>query len=312
MKKVLIVTSSGDRAKYISKGFIDAFRKFLYFVFSKHVEDLNINEAEKIAADIVFIIWSARAENDKIEYFLDNYKAKSVFIHYSEISAIIPEKYSIKKNHYVFAADAAEKEKRIAAVPSESFKNSAEGYRYKISFAGNPALHNRELVLTELVKNFGRLNIFCRSFDFYKSLDDIIEQKLLDERELEIYKLSFKGYLNKTTELGAVYASSKVNIDIQGAVKKDINYRVLEITAAKGFVIAPYSEPLIKQYEEGKDLETYKNTEELTDKIRFYLKHTEISGAIAERGRQNTAGNFAPAGKLKRMLRLVYGKNFNC
>ena len=123
--------------------------------------------------------------------------------------------------------------------------------------------------------------------------------------------MSYRGYVSNQKELADIYASSKVNIDIQSPKPKDINYRLLEITASGGFIEAPYSKTLIKQYDNGRDIETYKNITELIDKTAFYLKNTGLAQIIAENGRNNTVSNFSYYDRLKTMLKAAYGRDFN-
>ena len=310
MKKVLIIIPDYNKEKFIAKGFASAFKEFSFFVFQVKTCDLDINIINKHAPDLVFIFWSGITNKDKIKNLIDNFSFKAKFIHYSEYKDDIPKKFQNANSHYNFSLDL-KKNKYIQAVSKSDYSVPFRNYKYNITFAGNPAYQNREYILSQLIKNFGKINVFCRSFDFYKSIDNIIEQKFLDDYELELYKQSYKGYVNSTKELADIYSLSKINIDIENAKHKDINYRLLEITASGAFVIAPYNKFLIKQYDNGKDIETYNDIYELIDKTDFYLKHTEIARMIAINGKKNTIGKFSYNDKLKEILKVVYGKNFS-
>ncbi len=313
MDKVLLILPDNNKGKFISKGFSSAFRDFSFFVFEKKIFDLNINEAEKILPDIIFVFWTGINQKDILVEFFENYKNdKTIIIHYSELKDDIPEVFSNKRNNYIFAQDCdntAAKYMCIPAVNAKDYKAKFSGYKYSVTFAGNPAYRVREIILSSIICSFGHINIFCRSFDFYKSVDEIYKQKLLDDKYLELYRNSYKGYVSSQKELAEIFVSSKINIDMEQENKKNINYRCLEIMASGGFLLAPYNDVIIKYFDDGKDFETYKTPTELIDKVNFYLKNLNIAGLIASKGRKNAVSNVSFYDKLKLILRLVYDKN---
>ena len=76
-------------------------------------------------------------------------------------------------------------------------------------------------------------------------------------------------------------------------------------------MVAQKSKDLITKFEEGKDLETYINADELVDKIRFYRTNLNIAQYIAINGKKNTVSNHSFYDRLKKMLKVIYGKNFS-
>jgi len=307
MKKVLALIPDNNKGKFIVKGFTEAFRKLSFFVYEIKIYDLNIDKINNISPDIIFMFHQNTSET-----FLNDYSLNADFIHCAEYIENIPQYNENSGRHYIFASNSKNrKNKYIQPVSADDYKTSFEGYKYNISFAGSPACGNREIILSELVKNFGVINIFCPSYCFYKSLDEIRQKKLLDEKYIKLYQMSYRGYVSSQKELACIYAAAKVNIDIQSPKPKDINYRLLEITASGGFIEAPYSKTLIKQYDDGRDIETYKNVPELIDKTAFYLKNTGLAQIIAENGRNNTVSNFSYYDRLKTMLKAAYGRDFN-
>ena len=312
MKKALVIISDNNKGKFISKGFSSAFKKLSFFVYEKKIYDLDINEINKIAPDVIFIFWADAGTKINLETICSLVISNSVFIHCAEYTDEIPDSFKNKKNHYIFSNEDNNKKNRyIFSASPIDYKSEFRGYKYNITFSGNPAYTNREIILAELIKNFGEIAIFCRSFDFYKSVEEISEKKLLNDFEIELYRKSYKGYFNSTKELAEIYISSIINIDIKSKRDKEINYRLFEITSSGGFIIAPYSKTLVKQYDDGKDIETYKDIYELVDKINFYLKNTEIASMIALNGKKNTVSNFSYYDILKTMLKVIYGKDFS-
>lgn len=313
MEKVLVVLSDNNKGKFISKGFSEAFRGLAYFVIEKKIYDLNIEEVKRIYPHIIFLFWSDMTQKDVLEKFLLEYQNSDIqYIHCAELNSEIPDCYKKLENHYIFTTDSKTKKHLFkASINPKDYKTRFNGYKYSITFSGNPAYKNREEILAKLISNFGPINIYCRSFDFYKSVEDISNNKLLDKYMLELYKSSYKGYVETGKELSEIYVSSKINIDIENENKKNINYRCLEIMASGGFLIAPYNKILIKSFEDGKELETYKSADELIDKIGFYIKNLNIAQLIADKGKKNTVSNNSFYDRLKSMLKVIYGKDFS-
>lgn len=313
MDKALIISSDNNKGKFISKGFSAAFKDLHYFVYEKKIYDLNIDEVNKILPNIIFIFWTDMTQKDILLEFLNSYDDQStIFIHCAELLSHIEDSFIDKKNHFVFVSDSKNKKfKFLSSVNAKEYKTKFRGYNYNITFAGNPASKKREEILSKLVYNFGPINIFCRSYDFYKSVDDIQKSKLLDDYMLELYKSSYKGYVESQKELSNIFVSSKINIDIENEQPKNLNYRLLEVLVSGGFLIAPYNKKIIKHFDDGKEFETYSSDFELVDKVNFYLKNLNIAQLIASNGKKNAVSNHSFYDRLKSMLKVIYGKDFS-
>ena len=142
-------------------------------------------------------------------------------------------------------------------------------------------------------------------------MDKIEKTELLNEYFLELYKQSYKGYVETTKDLAEIYASTKINIDLEDEPPKIINYRALEILASGGFLISKYNKDIIKYLDDGKDFETFKTDAELSEKINFYMKNLNIAQMIALRGKQNAVSNFIYTDRLRKILKVIYGKDFS-
>ncbi len=313
MDKVLIILSDNNKGKFIAKGFSSAFKELHYFVYEKKIYDLNVEEITKINPHLVFVLWTDMTQKDLLINFLNDFKCENtVFMHCAELLSEIEVDCVSKNNHYVFASDMkGKKTKLLSSIMPSDYKTKFKGYKYNITFAGNPAYRNREEVLSKLILNFGPINIFCRSFDFYKSVDEIYKDKLLNDYMLELYRASYKGYVESQNELAKIYVSSKINLDIEKENPKSVNYRFLEVLASGGFLIAPYNKKIVKYFEDGKEFESYSNSDELIDKICFYLKNLNIAQLIASNGKKNAVSNHSFYDRLKSMLKVIYGKNIS-
>lgn len=311
MDKVLVILPDDNKGKYIAKGYSDAFRAMSYFVIEKKIYDLNLDEVNKMAPNIIFIFWHKMSSNEVLTDFMRMYdNDKSIIINAAELIEEIPLELQSGINIFNFSSDSRKKKYRILpAVMSEAYKRKISDYKYMITFSGNPAEKGRERLLSRIIYNFGSLNVFCRSFDFYKSVDEIYKNKFLDDKYIDLYRESYRGYVESQKELSYIYSHSKVNIDMPAMPEKNINYRCMEIMASGGFLIAPYNKTIIKYFEDGKEFETYKSDVELIDKIRFYIKNVNLALLIASKGRKNVVSNHSFYDRLKLILKVVNDKD---
>ncbi len=89
--------------------------------------------------------------------------------------------------------------------------------------------------------------------------------------------------------LGDAYArtisAAKICIAFYSGANRDrYSYRVFEIPACRGFLLAKRTDVMQGLYDEGKEAEYFSSSEELIDKIRFYLRHEEARAQIAQKG----------------------------
>ena len=117
----------------------------------------------------------------------------------------------------------------------------------------------------------------------------------------ENFKIPFKEYLS-------VMYSSSINLALEG--KGEFTFRHLEILASCSFMICSSSIndlelpiPLI----DGKHFVSFKNKEDLLEKINFYLKNKELREEIALNGRNILEKYYSP----KKHGEILFGKIFS-
>ena len=85
-----------------------------------------------------------------------------------------------------------------------------------------------------------------------------------------------------------------------------INPKTFEICAAGAFQLTDIREDLTKFYTPGIEIETYASTEELLEKINFYLVHEEKRKKIAQQALQRTLLEHTYAHRMDTMLRIIF------
>ena len=138
------------------------------------------------------------------------------------------------------------------------------------------------------LKDYSDVNIkgTSRIFNSYRN------SKILYASSSSVYGANKKIPFNKY--LSAIYDSS-INLALEG--KGEFTFRHLEILANCSFMICQNS---INNLElpfkliDGKHFVSFKNEEDLTEKINFYLKNDELRKEIALNGRKVLEENYSP------------------
>ncbi len=99
-------------------------------------------------------------------------------------------------------------------------------------------------------------------------------------------------------EMAKVIRASKININVLREQNKDAcNMRTFEIPCSGGFMLHERSAELAPLFEPGVHCDDFGSSEELQEKVRYYLEHDEERIAIAARGQaralEQTYGHWA-------------------
>ena len=319
MKKVLVTLPNSIAGTLILKGFKQGFKSNSCFVLEKDLRELTVQDIERFKPDIIFgydygflfgddkeltdYIISNSHKYTLVHYFADEPKGKYACVNkpelYEEFKNINTISYVWDRN---FITDIEGAKYLPLAVNYKAYR-AQEGPKYEISFVGRPLTDRRQKILAALVKRFGRkLNIFSYEKHFLQSLDDMRDKHFLNEEELDIYKSAYRGFLKTEQELADVYFNSKVNINITLQGKSGLNYRVFFFFSSRGFLLTDDMEDIHRNFIVSKELEVYKDIDDLLDKTAFYLKNYEIAQKIAIIGFADVTKSHSYTARAKQIL----------
>lgn len=121
-----------------------------------------------------------------------------------------------------------------------------------------------------------------------------------DER---LSKVHARGYADYAIEMPAVFANSKINLNISlKCIRTGIPLRVIDILGCGGFVLSNYQEEMAELLSLGEDCALYEGTEDLYEKAAYYLAHEEERKKIAAAGLARARRDFTFDDRLRRML----------
>jgi len=322
MKKVLIILPQSIGGEKVLRGFAEGFKANGCFVQIKDLRKLTVSDVKIFKPDIIFgydygFLYSSNLELKKYIKSLQN---KIKLVHY--FADVPNEKFA-----YVDRPDLYDEYKSISAIsyiwdksyldllPNCRYLPMAINYKsyrhidskkYDISFVGRPLTDKRQEFLALLIKTYGKkVKLFCYEKHFLQSIEEIKNKNLLTLEELDLYKNSYCGYLETEQELAEVFYNSCVNLNITIQGNSGLNHRVFAVLASQGFLLTDDVQDLHDYFEIGKELEVYKNKDDLLDKISFYLKNKEIAQKIGLLGFANVTKRHNYTARVNKLLKEI-------
>ena len=121
-----------------------------------------------------------------------------------------------------------------------------------------------------------------------------------DER---LKNVGFEKYVDYSTQMPAVFANSKINLNISlRTIQSGIPLRVIDILGCGGFCISNFRSELIEYFNVGEEIEIYNSLEELVEKAEFYLKNDDLRKKIALAGLDRVKKDFTFEDRIRQML----------
>ncbi|MEW6327177.1 MAG: glycosyltransferase [Thermodesulfobacteriota bacterium] len=97
--------------------------------------------------------------------------------------------------------------------------------------------------------------------------------------------IHLRGVVPYGPELAKIYNASAINLNISRIqLKSSVNQRVFDVPVCQAFLITDYREELGDYFEIGKEVICYRQPDELSGLIQYYLDHSEERERIAQAG----------------------------
>jgi len=95
--------------------------------------------------------------------------------------------------------------------------------------------------------------------------------------------------------------------NLHPSVINGTNKRTFEVTGCGAFLLTKYRPALDDLFADGKEIVTYKNFDEMIEKINFYLRHNDLRRQIANAGMKRTHKDHTLKIRLTKMLSIIFG-----
>lgn len=142
--------------------------------------------------------------------------------------------------------------------------------------------------------------------DTFKYLSEKFEVDIYTASDTkEIPKLKNHGTIMTHTQMPIVFNKSTINLNpTSKPIRSGIPLRIFGLLACEGFVLCNYQSDLLNEFLQGEELDIYSSIEELEEKIRYYLSHTDVCREIAHNGYEKVSKRHTYPLRLEQMFRL--------
>lgn len=142
--------------------------------------------------------------------------------------------------------------------------------------------------------------------DTFKYLSEKFEVDIYTASDTkEIPKLKNHGTIMTHTQMPIVFNKSTINLNpTSKPIRSGIPLRIFDLLACEGFVLCNYQSDLLNEFLQGEELDIYSSIEELEEKIRYYLSHTDVCREIAHNWYEKVSKRHTYPLRLEQMFRL--------
>lgn len=313
MQKVYVILPDPVLYSLYAKSFVRGFRFCGYFVKYCISSELDKNEIFEFKPDI-FMCFDLNELKDNFlnELYEKNSNCTFIFNFLTKIdekNKLLDILYQFKGKKLIFSADSDnyKKIKEAKYLPNriyfKNYNSKFSSYTSGITIVSDLNNTNVLKVITDLIAYFGRISIYADEIDYVNSLNNSLWDS--DNRVKELYRQSYCGEIRKDQERAKIFNSSVINIVPIAKFPNSIDFTVLEICASSAFAIVEENSEIKRCFEIGHELETYKNSEELIDKIEFYLKNPSIANSIANNARKAAVNNHSIIDSIKNIEKYI-------
>lgn len=193
----------------------------------------------------------------------------------------------------------------------KKYKNNFEEYNQGISMFANPDDINNLMIITDLIKHFGKISFFADEFDYLHSLENELWDELNNPELKEEYRKSYCGDVSNEKERAIVMSTSFVTVVPAAQNPQGVDFTVFEVIASSGFAICEENSEVKRLFDVGREIETYKYSKELIDKIEFYIQHPSFARTIADNARMAAVNNHSVQIRIRKIIDIMNKKFTN-
>lgn len=212
----------------------------------------------------------------------------------------------MKKQHKIYGTSIIEDaltpdiiQKLLEAMPIELHQDGMETYAYVYA---NYFLY-RKITQTERTELLQLISSALPEMSCYAAKAAPPLKLYTPEETPFLPKIKNMGSVHYLNEMPLVFRHSKINLNITlRSIKNGIPLRAMDIMGAGGFLLTNPQNDFSRHFEDGTDYVSYKSTEDLLNKIEYYLSHEKERKEIAQNGWKKVCEEHTYKQRIQEML----------
>lgn len=254
--------------------------------YQNAIRNASLSDVEKYTHNITFVgsLYTEKCPYDKVK----NLSPKiSGYLH-----GIMKAQEKIYGYYFV--------EELLSDELVDEFVKNYDGYY----LAGEEDLLTKKRTLAQFY--IGNKITAMERVDTFKYLSEKFEVDIYTASDTkEIPKLKNHGTIMTHTKMPIVFNKSTINLNpTSKPIRSGIPLRIFDLLACEGFVLCNYQSDLLNEFLPGEELDIYSSIEELEEKKRYYLSHTDVCREIAHNGYEKVSKRHTYPLRLEQMFRL--------
>ncbi len=176
-------------------------------------------------------------------------------------------------------------------------------YAYDVSFCGQPHTDRRQMV-----EHLRRRGIDVAVFGYGWRRSYVARKWNSIRKNLRLPLPAFSMGRVGRDNMHRIMAGSKINLHFakNSAGSFAIHARTFEVPGAGGFLLSEYAPGLEEYFEIGREIEVFRDADEMIDKVRFYLAHDRQRRAIARSGHKRVVREHTYAHRVRAILDTIH------
>ena len=163
--------------------------------------------------------------------------------------------------------------------------------KYDVSFVGSRFYADRDIWISELKKRNVPIHLFGTGWSMYISFEEMLDIFSTSKINLNFSKFNYKF--------------SKTVADLK---KLQIKGRIFQVCLAGGFLLTEYAPGIEDYFEIDKEIVCFLNTDELINKIDYYLNHDNERRRIAEAGWNRAIREYSSSSMIAKVFQEIEEK----
>lgn len=156
-------------------------------------------------------------------------------------------------------------------------------------YLGMLVSERERIYLLNTLSDFAAISLFTRSNTSYLNKNIMV-----------------KGGISTLTEMPKVFHLSKINLNItMRPIQTGLSLRVWDIIGCGGFLMTNYQAELPEYFEIDKEIVCFESTQDLLEKVKFYLEHDDIRREIAYNGYEKVKARHTYAHRISAMFKIL-------
>ena len=187
-------------------------------------------------------------------------------------------------------------------VNTDVYKRYNANPQEDIMFAGRLDTDFRLRMMLDLMRTFSEKNFVWYAIE--KHYQDALA-RTVDDEDKKLLTKCYKGFISTEKDMANAINNAKVFVNFNAQGVSSLNYRTFQVMACERVLLSDYRKEIDSLFLENENIVVYKDSEDLKNKINYYLANVDEYKKIARAARDIISLNHSAKVCVKNMLEVI-------